>query len=105
MSESILFVVMAFMYAVGVFGVVLYGGSVYRGGFRDVMSGLPSKAADIKRASRTTGTRDASCRRRLPHCNCCGVLLLLAAHHHGDGRYPVSAATDPEPADPAGDSE
>ena len=40
MSESILFVVMAFMYAVGVFGVVLYGGSVYRGGFRDVMSGL-----------------------------------------------------------------
>lgn len=33
------------------------------------------------------------------------LLIRLAFHHHGDGRYPVSAATDPEPVDPAGDNE
>jgi len=30
------------------------------------------------------------------------LLIRLAFHHHGDGRYPISAATDPEPVDPAG---
>ena len=33
------------------------------------------------------------------------LLIRLAFHHHGDGRYPVSAATDPEPVDPAADNE
>ena len=33
------------------------------------------------------------------------LLIRLAFHHHGDGRYPVSAATDPDPVDPSGDSE
>lgn len=33
------------------------------------------------------------------------LLIRLAFHHHGDGRYPVSAATDPEPVDPSGDAE
>ena len=28
------------------------------------------------------------------------LLIRLAFHHHGDGRYPVVAATDPEPVDP-----
>jgi hypothetical protein len=31
------------------------------------------------------------------------LLLLLAFHYHGHGRYPVSAA--PDPVDPAADSE
>lgn len=30
------------------------------------------------------------------------LLIRLAFHHHGDGRYPVVAAADPEPIDPAG---
>ena len=30
------------------------------------------------------------------------LLIRLAFHHHGDGRYPVAPATDPEPVDPAG---
>ena len=33
------------------------------------------------------------------------LLIRLTFHHHGDGRYPVSAATDPDPVDPAGDNE
>ena len=33
------------------------------------------------------------------------LLIRLAFHHHGDGRYPVSAATDPDPVDPSGDGE
>ena len=33
------------------------------------------------------------------------LLIRLAFHHHGDGRYPVSAATDPDPVDPAADGE
>lgn len=33
------------------------------------------------------------------------LLIRLAFHHHGDGRYPASAATDPEPVDPAADNE
>jgi len=28
------------------------------------------------------------------------LLIRLAFHHHGDGRYPVVAATDPEPVNP-----
>lgn len=28
------------------------------------------------------------------------LLIRLAFHHHGDGRYPISAAADPEPVDP-----
>ena len=31
------------------------------------------------------------------------LLIRLAFHHHGDGRYPVSAATDPDPVDAAGE--
>lgn len=33
------------------------------------------------------------------------LLIRLAFHHHGDGRYPVSAATDPDPVDSSGDGE
>lgn len=33
------------------------------------------------------------------------LLIRLAFRHHGDGRYPVSAATDPDPVDPAADGE
>lgn len=29
------------------------------------------------------------------------LLIRLAFHHHGDGRYPVVAATDPEPVNPS----
>ncbi len=29
------------------------------------------------------------------------LLIRLAFHHHGDGRYPMAAATDPDPVDPA----
>ncbi len=32
-------------------------------------------------------------------------LIRLAFHHHGDDRYPVSAATDPEPVVLSGESE
>ena len=28
------------------------------------------------------------------------LLIRLAFHHHGDGRYPVAPATDPDPVDP-----
>ena len=28
------------------------------------------------------------------------LLIRVAFHHHGDGRYPVVAATDPDPVDP-----
>ncbi len=28
------------------------------------------------------------------------LLIRVAFHHHGDGRYPVVAATDPEPVNP-----
>jgi hypothetical protein len=28
------------------------------------------------------------------------LLIRVAFHHHGDGRYPVEAATDPEPVNP-----
>lgn len=30
------------------------------------------------------------------------LLIRLAFHHHGDGRYPVAPATDPDPVDPPG---
>jgi hypothetical protein len=33
------------------------------------------------------------------------LFLVTASHHHGDGRYPVSAATNPDPVDPSGDGE
>ena len=33
------------------------------------------------------------------------LLIRLAFHHYGDGRYPVSAATDPDPVDPLADGE
>ena len=31
------------------------------------------------------------------------LLIRLAFHHHGDGRYPVAPATDPDAGDTAGD--
>jgi hypothetical protein len=30
------------------------------------------------------------------------LLLRLAFHHHGDGRYPIVPSSDPEPVDPTG---
>ena len=33
------------------------------------------------------------------------LLVRLAFHHHGDGRYPVAPATEPNPALPAGGDE
>lgn len=106
MSESFQFIVVLWLYCAGMIGVVLYSRYLHRVERREFREGLAEVVADIKRARTTFATNGTVGGREQPRCHCCGgPLLVTSSHHHGDGRYPVSAATDPEPVDPSGDGE
>ena len=70
-------------------------------GLRDDVTQLNRKVTALEvKVDILTERLGAKAEKATVHGNHRELLIRLAFHHHGDGRYPVVAATDPEPVNP-----